>query len=260
MANVIRTALVDDEPVARRGVRGLLEVDEEVEVVGEAANGAEAVALVHAQRPDLLLLDVQMPGLDGFEVLARVEPQAMPVVVFVTAHDAFALKAFEAQALDYLLKPFDDDRFRTVLERAKRHVRMLRGGGTGLDPRLEGLLRQLGPRHPMARIMVKDGGAVFFQPVEEIDWIEAADYFVKLHVGGTVHLVAETMAALEARLDPARFLRVHRSAIVNLARVRELRPDYRNRHIIVLANGERVPLSRGRRVALEMALSGDGGA
>jgi two-component system, LytTR family, response regulator len=213
------------------------------------------VRMIGDLRPQLVLLDVQMPELNRFEVIAEVGVQAMPVVVFVTAHDEFALRAFEVQALDYLLKPFDDDRFRTVLERAKQHVRSMHAG---LDNRIESLLRQYATRQStgMTRIMVKNGGVVFFQPVDEIDWIEAADYFVKLHAGGKVHLVSETLTRLELRLDPRAFMRVHRSAIVNLSRVRELRPDYQNRHIIVLTTGERVPLSRSRRESLEVALAG----
>lgn len=256
MADVIRTLIVDDEPVARQGVRRLLESDAGIEIVGEAGNGVEAVRLILELRPDLLFLDVQMPELNGFEVIARVGADAMPIVVFVTAHDAFALRAFEVQALDYLLKPFDDDRFRTVLERARQQVRLTRDGG--LDRRLESLLRHYADRGGpgVARIMVKEAGVVYFQPVDEIDWIEASDYFTKLHAGGKVHLVSETITRLEQRLDPAVFMRVHRSAIVNLRRVRELRLDYRNRHVIVLTNGERVPLSRPRRVPLEDALAG----
>ena len=256
MANVIRTLIVDDEPVARRGVRRLLEQEADIEIVGEAGNGADAVRLIDESRPDLLFLDVQMPELDGFEVISAVGAGAMPVIVFVTAHDAFALRAFEAQALDYLLKPFDDDRFRAVLARARQQVRLMRDGT--LDRRLEALLDQHARRGTefISRIIVKNAGVVFFQPVDEVDWVEGADYFVKLHAGGKVHLVNETLASLERRLDPAHFMRVHRSAIVNLRRVRELRLDYRNRHVIVLGNGERVPLSRSRREPLENALAG----
>lgn len=169
---------------------------------------------------------------------------------------AFALRAFEVQALDYLLKPFDDDRFDTVLARARKQVRLIREGA--LDRRLEALLEQYAGREApsLTRIMVKNAGVVFFQPVDEIDWIEGADYFVTVHAAGKLHLVSESLASLERRLDPTHFMRVHRSAIVNLRRVRELRPDYRNRHVIVLANGERVPLSRSRREQLETALAG----
>ena len=256
MANVIRTLIVDDEPVARRGVRRLLHSDPDIEIAGEAANGAEAVRLIAELRPDLVFLDVQMPELNGFEVIAAVGVAAVPVIVFVTAHDAFALRAFEVQALDYLLKPFDDERFRTVLTRAKQHVRSAHAHALGR--RLESLLDQYAERGEprITRIMVKNAGVVFFQPVDDIDWLEAADYFVKIHTGGRVHLVSNSLTRLEQRLDPAAFMRVHRSAIVNLSRVRELRLDYQNRHMIVLANGERVPLSRSRREQLEVALAG----
>lgn len=255
MADVIRTIIIDDEPVARLGIRRLLAADPDIAIAGEAGDGAEAVRMVTTVRPDLMLLDVQMPELNGFEVIEHLDPESMPVVVFVTAHDAFALQAFEAQALDYLLKPFDDDRFRAVLRRAKRQVRLTREGV--LDHRLDALVKLHDRRHGVVeRIMVKHGGAVFFQPVDEIDWIEAADYFSKLHVGKKVHLVSDTMASLEERLDPTVFMRVHRSAMVNLTRVRELRPDYRNRHVLVLANGDHVPLSRSRREQLEIALTG----
>jgi two-component system, LytTR family, response regulator len=260
MADLIRTVIVDDEPAARRGVRGLLEADAEIDIVGEAGNGAEAVRLINELRPDLVFLDVQMPELNGFDVIEQVGVDHMPVIVFVTAHDAFALRAFEVQALDYLLKPFDDARFGTVLARAQQQVRARRAGTR--DERLEALLSQYTGRAPagISRIMVRNAGVVFFQPVDEIDWIEAADYFVKLHAGGKIHLVSETLGNLEQRLDPGMFMRVHRSAIVNLMRVRELRLDYQNRHVIVLANGERVPLSRSRREALEAALAGTPGS
>ena len=255
MAHVIRTLIVDDEPVARFGVRRLLDGDAEIAIVGEAGNGAEAVRLIEQLRPDLVFLDVQMPELNGFEVLAALDTGAMPAVVFVTAYDAFALRAFEVQALDYLLKPFDDERFHGVLARARHHIRANRGD---LDRRIESLLRQYEKRDEprVTRVMVKSAGAVFFQPVDEIDWLEAADYFVKLHAAGKVHLVSESLAGLEQRLDPAAFMRVHRSAIVNLSRVRELRLDYQNRHVIVLTSGDRVPLSRLRRESLEIALAG----
>ena len=256
MADLIRTVIVDDEPVARRGVRRLLEADAEIAIIGEAGNGAEAVRLIHGSRPDLVFLDVQMPELNGFDVIEQVGVANMPVIVFVTAHDAFALRAFEVQALDYLLKPFDDARFETVLARARQQVGARREGAR--DERLGTLLSQYAGRAAagISRIMVRNAGVVFFQPVDEIDWIEAADYFAKLHAGGKVHLVSETLSSLEQRLDPATFMRVHRSAIVNLTRVRELRLDYQNRHVIVLANGERVPLSRSRREQLEGALAG----
>ncbi len=217
-----------------------------------------------------------MPEMNGFEVLSSVGPEAAPAVIFVTAYDTFAVRAFEVQALDYLLKPFDDERFATVLDRARRHLERERG--RDLADRLESLIGawesagrpgagrgEAGERAAgaagrrgsrwLTRIIVRTSGRVFFQPVDEIDWIEAADYYARLHVGDTTHLIRETLASLEQQLDPSRFMRVHRSAIVNVSRVRSLRPDWRNRHEIVLRDGTVVPLSRGRKKAIERLLS-----
>ena len=272
----IRTLIVDDEPVARAGIRKLLDAEPDITVVGEAGNGRAAVEAVLEHRPDLLFLDIQMPELSGFDVLAVVGADAVPAIIFVTAYDEFAVRAFEVRALDYLLKPFDDERFASVLDRARLHLE--RSREHDLANRLETLLEawesrqssaEQGGTKPAApparreartsrwltRIIVRGSGRVSFQPVDEIDWIEAADYYARLHVGGTTHLVRETLSALEKQLDPSRFLRVHRSAIVNVARVRSLRPDWRNRHEILLQDGTAVPLSRGRKKAVERLLS-----
>jgi two-component system LytT family response regulator len=272
----IRTLIVDDEPVARAGIRKLLDAEPDISVVGEAGNGRAAVEAVLEHRPDLLFLDIQMPELNGFDVLAVVGAEAVPAIIFVTAYDEFAVRAFEVRALDYLLKPFDDERFAAVLDRARLHLE--RSREHDLANRLETLLEAWESREPPAapggskpairrdrreartsrwltRIIVRGSGRVSFQPVDEIDWIEAADYYARLHVGGTTHLVRETLSALEKQLDPSRFLRVHRSAIVNVARVRSLRPDWRNRHEILLHDGTAVPLSRGRKKAVERLLS-----
>ena len=266
----IRTLIVDDEPVARAGMRKLLEDDPEIDIVGEAANGREAVAAVQRLQPDLLLLDIQMPELNGFEVLDAVGPAAVPAVVFVTAYDQFAVKAFEVQALDYILKPFEDDRFYAVLDRAKQHLR--RRHDDDLTRRLGALLQAYEQRAGVAppsgtsageppagyltRIMLKGDGRVVFQPVEGIDWIEYADYYSRLHIGETTHLLRESMSSLEEQLDPARFVRVHRSAIVNVERVKEIRLDFANRPVVVLRNGTRLPLSRSRKETLERVMSG----
>jgi two-component system LytT family response regulator len=258
----IRVVVVDDEPVARAGVQKLLSLDPDVEVVGEAGNGRDAVALIRRVEPDLMFLDIQMPEMNGFDVLQALGPQNAPVIVFVTAYDQFALRAFEVQAFDYLLKPFEDDRFHIVLQRAKEQVRRARRDE--LADRLENLLNTyaagLAPAaHANAahltRIIVREGGAVTFQPVDEIDWIEAADYYAKLHIGTAIQLVRYTMNDLERQLDPGRFVRVHRSAIVNADRVKEIRVDYQNHHVVVLRNGMRVPLSRRRRDLLEGIMS-----
>lgn len=262
MSERVRTLVVDDEPLARAGIRRLLAADAEIEVVGEAGDGRSAVAAIRRLRPDLLMLDVQMPEMDGFQVLNEVGADAVAAIVFVTAYDHFAIRAFEVQALDYLLKPFEDDRFSTVLERAKRHVRRERADD--LAGRLAALLERFdrgtgrAGGSGLSRIMVKEGGRVFFQPVEEIEWIEAADYYARIHVGGGSHLIRESLASLEERLDAARFVRVHRSAIVNVERVQELRLDWRNRPCLVLVTGEKVPVSRSRMDALERAMRGTG--
>ena len=263
MSNEIRTVVIDDEPVARAGVQKLLRDDPDIVVVGEAGNGRAAIKLIEELEPDLVFLDIQMPELNGFGVLEAVGPRRVPAVVFVTAYDQFALRAFEAQALDYILKPFEDERFLAVLERAKEQVH--RSRSSELGDRLEALLNVYAAHNPggapaattgfLARILVRDSGTVTFQPVDAIDWIEAADYYAKLHVGEAVQLVRYTMNELEKQLDPRRFVRVHRSAIVNVMRVKEIRVDYQNHHIVVLRNGTRVPLSRSRKEALEEILS-----
>ena len=255
----MRVLIVDDEPMARRGLRGLLSREQDVDVAGEASNGAEAVRMIRELRPDVVLLDVQMPEMNGFDVLHTVGTDAVPVVIFVTAYDEYALRAFDVQALDYLLKPFDDDRFRAVLERARKQLRQSRD--SDLARRLESLLHNYGqpptaaPQY-VTRILVKNNEATLVVNTGEIDWIEAADYYAKLHVGKSVHLASETLNDLERTLDPAAFVRVHRSAIVNIARVREIRLDYRNHHVVVLTTGAVVPLSRSRREAVEARLAG----
>jgi two-component system LytT family response regulator len=255
----IRVLVVDDEPLARSGVRDLVTRDPDLEVVGECGDGPAAVRAIETLRPDLVLLDVQMPGMDGFDVLRAVGADRMPADVFNTAYDKFALKAFEVCALDYLLKPFEDERFASSLARAKR---IIAGDEVKrLAARLIGLLESRGgagvpPEAPsfLSRIAVKTGGSIQLVRVEDIDWIEAADYYSRLHVAGRGHLIRETMAALEARLDPSRFFRVHRSAIVNLDRVKHLQPLQRGTHAVVLADGTRLKLNRARRAMLEKRL------
>ena len=241
----IRAVVVDDEPLARAGMRALLEDDPELLVVAECANGHEAVLALRAHAPDLVLLDVQMPGLDGFGVVREIGADRMPVVVFATAFDQYALQAFEARALDYLLKPFTDERFGVVLGRAKEQVRQRRLGASSAQPA------------PPARLEVRLGNRVAYVRLDDVDWIEAADYYARLHVGAASHLVRETMQELEARLDARRFVRVHRSAIVNVERVRELHAAA-GRHEVVLRDGTRLPLSRSRRDLVARALAAAG--
>jgi two-component system LytT family response regulator len=261
MTAPLRVLVVDDEPLARTGVRELLSRDPELSVIAEAADGRQAVDAILSLRPDLVFLDVQMPEMDGFEVLREVGPERMPSVVFITAYDQFALRAFDVAAVDYLLKPFDDERFAVAVERAKEAVRTHAAGDLGR--RLLGLLDSREAAGTpgttggyASRLLVKSAAKTLFLRVEEIDWIEADDYYAKLHVAGKTHLLRETMASLEARLDPDRFFRVHRSAIVNLDRVREMQPLFRGEHVLILQDGTRLKLTRGRLDKLEAALAG----
>jgi two-component system, LytTR family, response regulator len=257
MSGGFRVVVVDDEPLARSGVAELVRRDPEFSVVAECADGATAVEAIDRLHPDLVLLDVQMPELDGFEVLRQLERRPLPAVIFITAYDQFAVRAFGVHALDYLVKPFDDARFQEALAHAKAALRS-QDGGTELARRLTGLLEQLASdaSRPgfLTRIVVKVAGHVRFVRVEELDWIEAADYCAKLHAGGKVHVIRESLQALEQRLDPAHFFRVHRSAIVNLERVRELVPDPKGDHLVALQDGTRLRLSRSRRSELEQRL------
>jgi two-component system LytT family response regulator len=253
----IRVLVVDDEPLARAGVRELLETDAELDVIGEAATVEQAATAIGTFAPDLVMLDVQLPDGTGFDVIRRVGVERMPAVVFITAYDAFAVRAFEVNAVDYLLKPFEDERFAATIERAKKVVRQARAGE--LSRRLVDLLHGAStPRatepHYAERVTVKSGGRVFFLRVDEIDWVEAADYYVKLHCGKDRHLLRETMNALETRLDPRKFFRVHRGAIVNLDRVREMQPYFKGEHILILHDGTKLKLSRARRDKLQQAL------
>lgn len=249
----IRTVLVDDEPLARERLRSFLESSPDLEIVGEAGDGREAVALIEQHQPHLVFLDIQMPELDGFAVLEALDLHPLPVIVFVTAYDRFALKAFEVHAVDYLLKPFDRERFQTALERALDRVRSRQT--EPLNQHLANLLADLRPKHrPPDRLVIKSEGRVLFLRMDEIDWIEAADNYVSLHVGPENHLLRETMASLETRLPSDRFLRISRSTIVNLERIKELQPLFHGEYSVILRNGTRLTLSRGYRDRLQPLL------
>lgn len=261
-ADPIRVLVADDEPLARAGLVGLLAGDPDVELAGQCGDGGAAVEAIRVLDPDLVLLDVQMPVLDGFGVLRAIGPDRMPPVVFVTAFDEFAVRAFEVHAVDYLLKPFTDARFQEALDRVKGEIR--RGRVADLSRRLVGLLEgdatapppPGGPGGFLSRLLVKKGSAMHFVPVEDIDWIEAADYCVRVHAAGKLHVLRESMSSLEQRLDPRRFHRVHRSTIVNLDRIREVQPFFQGDHVLLLRDGTRLKLSRGRRGGLEEAMEG----
>ena len=246
----LSAVVVDDEPLARDLIRGLLGKDDEVEIKGEAT-GRDAASLILRERPHILFLDIQMPEVDGFRVLEQVGASLVPSVVFVTAYDRFALQAFDVHALDYLLKPVDERRFGVALGHAKRRAREHQRGQ--MDARIAKLLDERATSR--SRFLVPERGKMVVVDAQEIDWIEAADYYVSLHVSreGTrgSHLLRDTMDDIEQKLDPEKFVRVHRGAIVNLDRVREIQPLFRGDALIVLDDGTRVRLSRGRRKVLE---------
>ncbi len=252
----LRVAIVDDEPLVRSGLRSLLEAEQEVTIVAEARNGAEALDAIRAHRPDVVFLDVQMPGMDGFEVLSAIDASMRPAIVFVTAHDDYAIRAFDVHAVDYLLKPFDAERFRLALDRARTRLASPSGSS---DSRLDALLSELKGRKRYAdRLMLKDDGNVIVLLVAAIDWVEAADNYVLVHAGSARYKVRQTISALERKLDPAKFARSHRSAIVSLDRVRSLEPMAAGEYVITLSTGEKVPLSRGYRDDFRQKLEGRG--
>lgn len=246
----IRVMIVDDEPLARDGVRLHLEAEAGVEVVGEAVDGGEAVDRILELKPDLVFLDVQMPGLDGFAVVEAVGAEAMPVTIFITAYDQFALRAFEAHAIDYLLKPFDSERFRRALDRARTQVRGRKRAD--VEDRLSALISELrGKKEFLERIVVRSGGRILILRIEDVDWLEAASNYVRIHCGGRQYLLRETMTNLETRLDPAQFVRIHRSTIVRLDRIKELEPLFQGDYVLILEDGTRLTSSRGYRDRLQ---------
>jgi len=239
----MRVLIVDDEPLARERIRTLLSAEPDIELVGEANDGASAVSAIRTLSPELVFLDVQMPEMDGFAVLEQLSLASMPAVIFVTAFDRYAIKAFEVCALDYLLKPFDRERFSKAVERAR--------SASDIGARVRAALEKWNERPKFTdRLVVRSGGRVFFLRVEEVDWIEAAGNYVRLHSGGEEHLYRETMSRMEAILDPARFARIHRSAIVNIDCVKELHPLFRGDYQVVLRNGRKMTLHRSFRARL----------
>ena len=238
----LRVLIVDDEPLVREGIRAFLEREVDVRVLGEARNGEEAVDRIRELRPDLVLLDVQMPGMDGLAVVAALEPEERPAIVFVTAHSEYAIRAFDLHAVDYLLKPFDAGRFATALRRVR--ARMTEGKAD----RLEELLATLRPAAAYPeRLLLKQDGTVVVVLADDIDWIEAADNYVKVHARTGRYMVREPLKQIETKLDPARFARAHRCAIVNLSKVKSLDPLTAGENVITLTTGTRLTLSRGYR-------------
>jgi two-component system, LytTR family, response regulator len=241
--NKIRTVIVDDEELGRERVRMMLSSHPDIEIVAECSDGPDAVKTIERERPNLVFLDVQMPGMDGFEVLESIEVDPIPAVVFVTAHDDYALRAFDIHALDFLLKPFDEARFEKALERARAQVSNSRT--TAIDSRILSLLEDLKSDKKFPdRLIVKSGGRVFFLRTEEIDWVEAAGNYVRLHARNEAHLLRESMKNMESKLDPKIFVRIHRSAIVNVDRIKELEPWFHGEYIVIMRDGTRLTSSR----------------
>lgn len=248
----LRTLIVDDEPVARRRLRRLLRHVPDAEVIGECGGGREAIEAIDTHTPDLVFLDVQMPDISGFDVVSALGAR-MPPVIFVTAFDHYARRAFDVHALDYLLKPVTDERFLDAIARVRSHAQ--RSDASALHRRLDAMLDALrASGRYVAHIPVRSGGRIALVQVAEIDRIQAADNYVTLHAGGREYLLRETMGKLEQSLDPQRFVRIHRSTIVPLDRVRELQPSFRGDLIVVLRDGTRLTLGRAYRAAVERAL------
>jgi two-component system LytT family response regulator len=249
----IRTLIVDDEPIARARVLALLGEESDIEVVGECWSGRQAVSEIAEKAPDLIFLDVQMPEMDGFDVARALGPDRMPAVVFVTAFDQYALRAFEVHALDYLLKPFSAQRFKSALSHVRQQLAQRQA--TTLGRQILEMLPDMQKREaPMDRLVVKSSGRVYFVRIADIDWCEAAGNYVSLHVGAQSHLIRETMSHLEAQLDARQFVRIHRSTIVNVDRIQELRSSFNGEHVVVLRDGSRLTLSRGYRDTLQARL------
>ncbi len=242
-ASRIRALVVDDEPVARARVLSLLHDEPDIDVVGECDSGPQALAAIESTTPDLVFLDIQMPQMDGL-ALAKTLGETMPAVVFVTAYDEYALKAFEVHALDYVLKPFSAERFKAALGHARQYLSQRRAMGA----------RQPDPGERRDRLVIKSSGRIYFVRTRDIDWCEAAGNYVRLHVGPQTHLVRGTMGYIESQLDPVQFVRVHRSTIVNVDRIQELRSSFNGEYIILLHDKTRLTLSRGYRDGLQTKL------
>lgn len=242
----ITTLIVDDEPLARERLKRFLRDEPEIEIIGECGDGESAVTSIKQQRPDLIFLDIQMPEKNGFEVIRSLGVKKLPIVIFVTAYDQYALQAFDVHALDYLLKPFNKERLHRAVSRAREQFAKKNSGS--IDERIISLLEDLRPeKRYLERLVVKTSGRIFFLKAEEIDWIEAAGNYVKIHSGRDAHMIRETMNGIEAKLDPDRFLRIHRSTVVNVDKIKELHPMFSGDYAVILRNGAELSLSRNYR-------------
>jgi len=249
----IRTLVVDDEPIARSRVVSLLKHEADIEVIGEYSSGQQALSAIEALSPDLLFLDIQMPEMDGLDLARTLKVSGMPAVVFVTAYDEYALKAFEVHALDYLLKPFSAERFRSALGHAREHVSNRRKiDDTQIRPSAAGAAPE--SQAQRSRLMIKASGRIHFVRMADVDWCEASGNYVRVHVGTQEHLVRDTMSHLESQLDPNQFVRIHRSTIVNVDRIQEMHSSFNGEYVVLLRNGTRLTLSRGYRDTIQARL------
>jgi len=252
--SVVRTVVADDERLARQKLLILLKSEPQVKVVAECQDGKQAVAAIRNFRPDMLLLDIQMPQLDGFQVLGEIPPEEMPVVIFTSAYDQYAIRAFEANALDYLLKPFDQERLHHAVERARSEL--FKSRDSEITHRILSLLSQVKsttvpPSERDNRLVIKINGRVVFLDLDSIDWVEAAANYVRLYVGKESYLLRQPIARISERLDARHFVRIHRSAIVNVRKIRELIPVNSGEYVVVLKNGKELSCSRGYRAGLQ---------
>ena len=251
---VVRTVIADDERLARQKLLILLDSEPQVKVVAECQDGRQTVSAIRSLQPDMLLLDIQMPDLDGFQVLSEIPPEEMPVVIFTSAYDQYAIRAFEANALDYLLKPFDQERLHHALERARSELRKARD--REITHRILNLLSQvrsvlLPTSGPDSRLVIKANGRVVFLDLDSIEWVEAAANYVRLNVGKESYLFRETISRISERLDANHFIRIHRSTIVNVRKIKELIPVNSGEYVVVLKSGRELSCSRGYRAALQ---------
>ena len=259
----IKTLIVDDEPLAREAIRDLLQTQPDFRIVGECETGRQSVEAILSIHPDLVLLDVQMPEMDGFQVIQCVTPQRMPLTIFVTAYDSYALKAFEMHALDYVLKPFEEERLLQALQRAKVYLNQSRN--QEITDRLLELLRyhtsRSGVSSPtpavhLERLVIRSRGRVLFLSVREVDWIQAEGSYVRLHLGNKSYVQRTTMGTLQQQLDSRHFVRIHRSTIVNIEHISEIKPWPTGEYVIIMRNGKELTLSRGYRDSLQLLLKG----
>jgi len=239
----IKVLIIDDEPLARERIKNLLENEVDIEVIDESGNGFEALSKIQEKKPELVFLDVRIPEMNGFEIIEQIDEENIPHIIFVSAHEKYALRAFEMHALDYLLKPFDENRFQQALCRARERIQIRKTGE--ITCRLKELIHNVKSEHKyLDRLVIKTEGRIFFIKTDEINWIEAAGNYITLYLDNEKYLMRETMNCMEARLDPGKFIRVHRSKIVNIERIKEIQSWFNGEHLIILDNGTELNLSR----------------